>query len=452
VAALAITINACSTARPRSAPVPVPPSLAPSGATSVAPSLAPSVAVKVAVTASQKVCQLTGEDDKQFQPPRPTLNQTVSRYGLTGTDNGYSFEHDGKAWFLFGDSPPSQRFHGQPNADTDPPRNPLDNDSIAFTTAATASTCVPLSFVPDSIGAYGNPSVATSAGESPVTLRTNETPIAGISEAGRMYVVFGTDNLASNPPGRPPAPNGGPTRSVVTVGDGTNLGFKYLYDLSGGARAKFIFVAIQPDNDGFLYFWGAGGGTADYRHSSVYLARKKADTIGQPGGFEYLTGVDRGGHPIFGNAESAAAPLFTDRPDPCVGELSVQWNQYLQRWVLLYNCADDTPGHPRGIYMRFATQPWGPWSPPTTIFSTKQGLCLFIHRSVNAGHPACDQLATPNRLDVQGGDYSPGIISRFTTGRASSPTSPAVSTFYYTMSTWNPYQIVLMTATVQLTG
>jgi hypothetical protein len=46
-------------------------------------------------------------------------------------------------------------------------------------------------------------------------------------------------------------------------------------------------------------------------------------------------------------------------------------------------------------------------------------------------------------MNVQGGDYSPFIIPSFTTG------SHGSSTFYYTLSTWNPYQVVVMSSTIK---
>jgi hypothetical protein len=49
-----------------------------------------------------KVEQLLGEEDKQLH--RPTLSQTVTRYGIEGTDLGNSFEHAGRVYFLFGDT------------------------------------------------------------------------------------------------------------------------------------------------------------------------------------------------------------------------------------------------------------------------------------------------------------------------------------------------------------
>ncbi len=52
--------------------------------------------------ATQKVCQLTGENDKETG--LPTLNRTASRHGFWGTDLGSSFEHEGRLFFLFGDT------------------------------------------------------------------------------------------------------------------------------------------------------------------------------------------------------------------------------------------------------------------------------------------------------------------------------------------------------------
>ena len=49
-----------------------------------------------------KLEQLNGEEDKQLH--QPTLSQTFTRYGIQGSDLGYSFEHQGLVYFLFGDT------------------------------------------------------------------------------------------------------------------------------------------------------------------------------------------------------------------------------------------------------------------------------------------------------------------------------------------------------------
>jgi len=51
---------------------------------------------------TKRVCQLTGDLDRTSG--QPTLSQTGKRFGLFGTDLGSSFEHDGRLFFLFGDT------------------------------------------------------------------------------------------------------------------------------------------------------------------------------------------------------------------------------------------------------------------------------------------------------------------------------------------------------------
>lgn len=401
---------------------------------------------------SHKICQLTGEMDRQLH--KPTFNQTRTRFGLVAVDLGYSFEHNGKLFFLFGDAAPSPKFNGKPNGQNDPPRLRDDNDAIGFTSDTSVGQCLRLDFVRNTNGAYKNPVVQNAQGQSAITLRTNEMPIAGISQSARMYVIFGTDNEAANPeaPGAAKNLHSGPTRAVMAVSNDDASTFHFLYDFSRGPSAKFIKTTISRSDDGYLYFWGTPGGLL-MRHTPPYFARKRADLVDQPGGMDYFAGLSPDGKPRFSASEADAFPLFLDyegtgsEPHNCTGDPSVEWNRFVRRWVMLYLCTNYTRTNPGGIYMRFAEQPWGPWSLPQTIFNAKRdgGLCQFIHRAVSPGNPACDDLSPPARLGVQGGEYGPYIMSRFTTGEE----ARATSTFYYTMSTWNPYTQVIMKTTIQ---
>ena len=399
---------------------------------------APASMIRYVPGSTQKICQLVGETDREFN--KPTVNQTETRFGLVGNDLGYSFEHNGKLFFLFGDSMPTATFNGKPNLGKDPPRTPDDNDAIAFSTDATISQCLKLNFITDSIGAYKNPVVLNAQGQPAITLRAFEIPVAGISDNGKMYVIFATNH------------NGAfATRTVVGESDDSANTFHYLYDFSKGADAKFINVAIASSTDGYLYFWGTQGGNL-YRKSPPFLARKPIGSMNSLNGIEYFHAVNSDGMPVFMPDENDATPLFHDMAQQqiadCMGELGVEWNPFIKRWVMLYNCLNDTSANPRGIYMRLASQPWGPWSAAQTIFNpiTDNGYCHFMHRAVNAQNPtACDNLSDPGRLDVSGGEYAPYFISRFTTGDAAS----ATSTFYYTLSTWNPYTEVIMKTTIQ---
>jgi hypothetical protein len=107
--------------------------------------------------------------------------------------------------------------------------------------------------------------------------------------------------------------------------------------------------------------------------------------------------------------------------------------------------------------MRSAPQPWGPWtSQPVMVFDpgaltdpnnpcSGAGYGRFLHIPWNVRH--CDQVQDDMfdgfRDNEWGGEYGPYQITRYATG------SPAnFSQIWFTMSTWNPYQAMLMTATI----
>jgi hypothetical protein len=406
---------------------------------------------------TRKICQVTGETDHEFNTP--TASRTQTRYGLIGADLGYSFEHNGRIFFLFGDADPTDTFNGHNNGPGDPPRILDDNDATGFVRIGSLQDhCPKLDFIVDSIGAYQNPVVLDDRGKPAITLRTNEMPISGISQGGRMYVIFGTDNPYSNP--TPPTPQNlaaGPTRTVMGVSDDDGNTFHYLYDFSRGPctnceGAKFIYTAIARGQDDYVYIWGSEGGL-HFRMSRPYLARKRASLLDFEAGTEYFSGMDPEGQPRFSGSESDAAPLFTDddgipnpTPAPCMAHKGVEWNRFVGAWVMLYDCTDRTLANLPGIYMRYADNPWGPWSPPQTVFNAgidhgilqADGACAFIYTD---GVPC----PNPARPTVQGGNYAPYFISLFTTGDENS----GASTFYWTMATFNPYTQMIMTSAIQ---
>ena len=57
---------------------------------------------------------------------------------------------------------------------------------------------------------------------------------------------------------------------------------------------------------------------------------------------------------------------------------------------------------------------------------------------------AKDSLHDPGRAAVWGGAYGPYIMARYTAGDSSR------CRIYYTMSTWNPYQVVVMRSDLRL--
>ncbi|MCL4396598.1 MAG: DUF4185 domain-containing protein [Chloroflexi bacterium] len=369
---------------------------------------APPSGIRNVIIASRaaKISQLIGDRDPQYDAP--TQNLTASRYRLAASDLGVPFWHDGRTYLLFGDTIGGPGGH-----------------AIGYTTDTTAEKGLHLEFLHDGAGDY-HPVIipGISHGEF-------EVPMEGVSVDGRMYVYNTTDALHGDGWAEM-------HRSVVAVSDDDGYSFKYLYDLS---RQYFINVSATQveaeDVQGLPQDKGAGlilFGSGQYRKSDVYLAFQPSAEIATPASLRYWTGLDGAGKPTWGLVERTAQPLFDQ---PCVGEFSVSYNAFIGKWIMLYNC--DTPDR-RGINLRTADQPWGPWTEPQILFDpwADQGYCGFMH--VSWQFRQCDNLQAPGLENVWGGEYGPYQLSQFATGDLSN------TTIYFTLSTWNPYTVVLMKA------
>ncbi len=150
---------------------------------------------------------------------------------------------------------------------------------------------------------------------------------------------------------------------------------------------------------------------------------------------EYFAGGEK--EPRWSSKESEAVPLF-DQPQ--VGEFSVRFLSPVNQYVMLYNAEK-----PRGINMRSAPNPWGPWSKETVIFDPWKdgGYGQFMHVSSKANLKD-DALSDPKRGEEWGGEYGPHIIHRFTKAVDGN------CRIYYTLSTWNPYQVMIMQSDLKI--
>lgn len=402
-----------------SAPTPTPtaaPTIAPSAtrapatATSIPtatpiPSRTPSPSPEIVILArGTKIAQLTGDTDRGRQ--QPTQNQTESRFKLRGTDLGIPFRHKDRTYLLFGDSGGA---HG--------------GDAIAYTTDTTPEDGIELTFLQDRQGTW---KAITIPG---ISQKPYEVPMAGTSVGGKMYVYHTTDYTEQTHA----------QRTVVAVSNDDGQTFSYLYDFSKGTFRFPSIVQVEnaalnglPQNSGRgLLIYGAG----PYRQSDVRLAYQPADQIESRASIQYLIGLDRAGKPQWGAKEEDAKAL-TD--NPCVGNFSVTYNQFLRKWLMLYDCRPPK----RGINFRTADYPWGPWSEAQILFEAEDdnGLCNFIHMSWK--QKKCDNLSDPGEEETMGGAYGPYQFDELAIGNDSQ------TTIYFTMSTWNPYVVVLMKATI----
>jgi Domain of unknown function (DUF4185) len=368
---------------------------------------------------TRKVAQLTGDIDRDTG--QKTLNETGKRFGIYGTDLGVSFLHEGKLYFLFGDT---NRRRGRPGLPAtampgeDYNEAATDYDAIAYTTSDHAYEGVRLLFNPDF------PHLDN------VDQMTGEHPIEGISFGKYMHVFFTTDLYPEEKV---------PTRTILARSDDGGIHFgKPIYTLS---TDKFIHVSTQivnnhvlqglPEKAGEgLLIWGTG----KHRKSDVYLAYMPLDQIMNISSLRFFSGItEDGSKPLWNSNESMAKPLFSAG---CAGELSVRWNYYLEKWIMLYNCELCNTS---GIIVRLADTPWGPWSAPKIIFDPDDGYGKFIHE------PGRDSLYDPSRdgPDDKGDEYGPYQMTPYSTG-----VNGRYTKIYFTMSTWNPYQVMQMSAII----
>ncbi len=351
---------------------------------------------------SQKICQLIGDTDRQFN--QPTSTQTGVNAKVLGTDLGVSFASNEKLIFLFGDTITL----------------PLMNspDSIAYTSDYSPNNCIDLNFYVDENGKFKIPEVPG------ISLKAFEVPMEGVEVNGQNYVFFTTDSVGEGQMGR----------SVITKFKEGDFSFDYLYDFS---TDKFINVHIvKVDNSRFPGLPESSGkglliyGSGVYRQSNLYLSYISEDSLDDKSQLKYFSGIDNNGNPQWSSSESDAVALFND---PVIGEFSIQLNPYLNEFIVLYS----------GVSMRSTEKPWGKWSESQKLFNAQQdGYCKFIH----AAFKDCDSVSDPTRESTNGGPYGPYLIDEYTTGNSES------STIYYTLSTWNPYTVVLMKSEIKKSG
>jgi hypothetical protein len=377
---------------------------------------------------TRKICQLTGEVDNGFVKPVPVLSHTERRAHLSGTDLGVSFSEptSGVIHFLFGDTMPLAH-----NVHTD------SDDAVAVTRAdVDPERCLDLVFYTDHRGEYEPVELAG------FDLGSFDVPTSAFVLDGATFGTFATNAMGT--PRRP-------TRSVLAVAEHfpQQLTFAYIADLPPSKMTNVSTVLVD-DNwhpsshpTKALFF-----GTGLYRSArNVFLAAFPLAEI-RAGAHVWYAGRGQASGEKWSPAEEDAHPIFDRDGSPCMGELSVTWNRYIDRWLMLYNC-----DRPRGVLFRVAPEPWGPWSEPAVLFDPRadHGYCVFIHDEDPEKHcargspnPSDDLISRDHGSRSYGGEYGSYVIDGLTRGDVTHRTTIV----YFTLSTWNPYQVVLMKSTL----
>lgn len=285
-------------------------------------------------SAIRLVSQLTGAKG---------LSPTLDPWRIGGTDLGTMWDNgDGEVLFALGDT--FGNWSGSGGGGGDWRSNALlrsDNADWAETGMTFGSAATE----PDGKAKEIIPSL-----KIPGTEHTT-IPTGGIAVAGRQYLSF----MSVNRWGEPGEWFTNYSRIAYSDDNGQtwNTTDGPQWDNDSEWQHPFQMVGFTHGHeDDFVYMFGTENG----RFGPIHIARVPQDQILEKESYTYWDGG------AWVTDDLAAAPIV---PAPTT-ELSVQYNDYLDKWMLMYSTDSAEPGVFDLVY-RLADEPQGPWSDATVV-------------------------------------------------------------------------------------
>ncbi len=282
----------------------------------------------LSIISVEQVEQLTGQLS-------PNKTESVNVYGA---ELGSMFMHsDGKVYFLFGDS------FGLDDSD-------WRSNTMAYTTDFIASDGITFDgWITDTSGQ----AAALLEGEHDLNNGLGEVtkiPTAGWSIGDRQFLWYMSIKEWEAP--------GLWAVNHAEIAYSDDDGESWV--LSGAQHSEeshFIQVAIA-EHSGYLYIWGTPAG----RFGGVKLARVLPENFLDTSEYRFFTGTEW-------SADEDEGILIVEPP---AGELSVVWNSYLKRWIMMYLNESNAR-----IELREAKEPTGPWSEAWEVTTSNEYPALY---------------------------------------------------------------------------
>jgi hypothetical protein len=306
--------------------------------------------------------------------------------------------HNGKTYFLFGDTFASEASAGSGGPDwrqnvmaysTDfNPANGITFDGWITRANGTARQVI----VPGNQPVTYIPTGAVSVGDKIYSWFMHVTDWSdwSLDYAGLAKWREGDSQFSIVPNYKFQNPSGGD----YTWGQGTQGG-------NFGMVAASFRSPLENSGDEYLYIWGTPGG----REGGVKLARVLPSQIESLSSYRYFDGLVNG-VPQWTTSETNGDKIIQSG----VGEMSVMYNESVGAWTLMYISGGSQPD----FEIRQAPNPWGPWSSPVTVAQYSQAPGLYSPYM--------------NPLYVEDGG----------------------KTLYFTMSLWDPYDVYLAKVTLDI--
>jgi hypothetical protein len=401
-----------------------------------------------------KLFQILGDVDREGPTPQPTFLRTQSTVGILGADLGFSFLHQGRLYFYFGDT-------DTPDFDLARPR---DADSIAYAEVPAPGAPLELQFLVDADGRWH---AVTLDG---VPQGSNEVPVSGFSDGQNLWAFYYVH----------PTERGG-GGGYVRLARSTDGAFSFETVLRLPPEMQFVMprVVATSSVQGLGASWPDAQTLLAWSRSGVQppvVAAAPLGRVADASAWRYRVS-DGSWAPEMPTSPAFVYPPPTDYN--CRGPFSVFPVDAMGRWLMLERCAgvpgvsDDT------LQMRVATDALGPWVGPIVLFdpTTDGAIGTFMHQACDpnaaAGPAACiDTDYTPKTccaatngefgyvLD-DGGNSAPagdaGTVVGMGPEQSSWPYAPfpiepltqwdpssSTTTVTFLMSTLNPYTVMMM--------
>jgi hypothetical protein len=340
VAAVAVVVFTVGQAALAAPTVPGPPP-APAVPTATRP-------VAVARSATAKVGDLIGTG---------SINDTGRRYGVEGTDLGHMFMVGGRMAMAFGDTfggPPAQDFYSVPHSDwrsnviasIDPPASPavgLRFRGMITDRPGHAKELIPSKKI-KGVQETVIPTYGIATGPKNATMNLQYMSVQSFDQPGHWRLTG--SGIASST-------DGGVTwKDQPTAHWPANSKFGQVAYVRPGGPDDPKAPVPAGSTPGDVYVYGIPGG----RYGDLSLAKVPAAQLTDAAAYRYWNGT------TWVAGEGGAVPVIKGP----VGELSVRWSSYYERWIMMY-LVDDTGE----IVLRTAPAPTGPWGPAQVVTTTK---------------------------------------------------------------------------------
>jgi hypothetical protein len=319
------------------------------------------------------------EQLQQLTGPAADSPNATDQYAVHGTDLGSMFEFDGKTWFVFGDT------FGERDGVVGGGGSFWRSNTLGYSSDTNPSDGMTLDgmVVDESAAALELlPSKKIDNDEMTVI------PTHGFAANDAMYLHWMSVRHWGVPG----------EWEVNHSGLATSTDKGQTWEVLDSPRwdGDSQFVQVSPahvvhDGADWIYFWGITHG----RFGPASLMKVPAVDVESQDAYLYFTGTDSAGDPQWSKSVDDAAVVVDDT----VGELSVVWNDYLDRWIMTY-LKEGT-----GAVIREGITPWGPWGEP---------------------------------IDLVPASETPGLYAPF---MAEHMVVDGGKTIYFTLSIWDPYNV-----------